>query len=266
MTAIAIVIDVLEPDKNLFLKESNLTQRNKSKKETGHNVVANNILKFCRDNKDIKCVAIHTQICVNWANNEHALARPVGLQNAPLLKEDILHNPAAELFSNTPGLAREWQLLNDEEKFRDFQASHDPYRDQFFFDVITAPFVTPESISQPGTNKKLLRNKLRSDQMRIGCWTMNQLIHIMENCYPEPIDTIYFLGGSLTECLGNRPIGYNQVKKAVKDKRFALNKKLFLKKDCVFDNRGVLVVDQAISSNWRRVQHPRYNDIYQLRF
>ena len=266
MTAIAIVIDVLESDKNLFLKESDLTQRNKSKKEISYNVIADNILKFCRNNKDIKCVAIHTQICTNWANSKGALARPVGLRSAPLLKEDILYNPAAELFSNTPSLAREWQLLNDEEKFLDFQQSKDPWRDEFFSNVITAPFVTPESILQPGTNKKLLRNKLRSDQMRIGCWTIDQLIHIMENCYPEPIDTIYFLGGSLTECLGNRPIGYNQVKKAVKDKRFLLNKKLFLKKDCVFDDRGFNIVDQAISSSWRRVQHPRYNDIYQLRF
>jgi hypothetical protein len=265
MTAIAIVIDVLA----LPMERSKWATAAELKRPPSqlYEAVAANILKFCKENKDIKTLIIHSQICVDWPATTMFTNRPDGLKNVPLLKESVVWDPANALYSNASlELQQEWALMNDEEHYLWHRLRQTDQWQKLEKTVQTTPFVTPASVNLPGTHKKLLRNKLRNDQIRMGCWTMPQLIYLAEQCHPEPVDTVYFFGGSLSQCLADRPIGYRRVANAIKQKQFARNMKILLKKDCVFDGLGQGIVNQTIDREWRHVQHPKYNDLYQLRF
>lgn len=251
MTAIAIVIDVLEAKRTA---ENHYRSTNDQ--------LVKNILKFCRENKTVQAVAIYTGICAEFDIDRQA----PGLKGIPLLKETETWGTAQDLFAQAtdPVVSSEWAVLNSIEKYQATMAQ-DEYTDSARTLARTTPFVQPNAIGQPGTDYNLLTGALRPDQLRVGCWTMNQLIYLTDHCFESPVTDIYFFGGSFDHCLKTRDIGYEKVSVAVQNKLFATDKRILTKKDCVYADAGPVVVDKEIQQNWKKTNNLKYHDVYQLK-
>lgn len=103
----------------------------------------------------------------------------------------------------------------------------------------------------PVTDRALLNVQLAHDQKMFAAWTPDQLVYLLNSQYPK-IENIYMCGGSLEQCLQDRPLGLRSLSTALNLTQFDNVKNLLILPACVYTNSGLSLNDcpELIDPGW----------------
>lgn len=103
----------------------------------------------------------------------------------------------------------------------------------------------------PVTDRALLNVQLAHDQKMFAAWTPDQLVYLLNSQYPK-IENIYMCGGSLEQCLQDRPLGLRSLSTALNLTQFDNVKNLLIPAACVYTALGPPLNDclELIDPGW----------------
>lgn len=158
-----------------------------------------------------------------------------------LAKEAPIWEESRRWFSGTEGIetpkkiARWWKLFESMDIF--YNAWHEGLpetRKANYGPFLSFPLTYPGILQMPVKGATLM-----------GAWTMEQVRFLCNQHFPN-IQDVYYLGGSLHECLLNRPVGIKPMIKSIRNQKFSSPKRVLIPNGCVFG----LSPDKSHNNYW----------------
>ena len=180
-------------------------------------------------------------IACNWVDNSLQQA-DLKYYGVPLPYHRDIHTNSIEHYSqSTHGtIARWWSTHNDLTEFDDWQEYVE------YMQVKTSPFLRFHNTTDP----PFVNSDLRDDQQLVGCWTLEQLVYLINHVYTQATN-IYFVGGDVKQCLIDRPTGIRAVHLANKQGQlFNRPLNIFALADYIHNIDGKVVSATAASNGY----------------